>query len=31
MIKNDGSIPKYLREQFVDYIEDKEDEIEDRY
>jgi hypothetical protein len=31
MIKNDGSIPKALREQFVDYIEDKEDEIEDRY
>ena len=29
--KNDASIPKSLRERFVDYIEDKEDEIEDRY
>lgn len=30
-VKNDASIPKSLRERFVDYIEDKEDEIEDRY
>lgn len=30
-VKNDGAIPKALREQFEDYIEDKEDEIEDRY
>ncbi len=30
-VKNDSSIPKSLRERFVDYIEDKEDEIEDRY
>lgn len=30
-VKNDPSIPKNLRERFVDYIENKEDEIEDRY
>jgi hypothetical protein len=30
-VKNDSSIPYSLRERFVDYIEDKEDEIEDRY
>ena len=30
-VKNNTSIPKSLREQFVDYIENKEDEIEDRY
>lgn len=30
-IKNDKSIPEWLRDQFVEYIEDKEDEIEDRY
>lgn len=30
-VKNDASIPKSLRDRFVDYIEDKEDEIEDRY
>ncbi|MCR5660372.1 MAG: hypothetical protein K6G25_13740 [Bacteroidales bacterium] len=30
-VKNDASLPKSLRERFVDYIEDKEDEIEDRY
>lgn len=30
-VKNDSSIPQWLREKFVDYIEDKEDEIEDRY
>lgn len=30
-VKNDPSIPKNLRDRFVDYIESKEDEIEDRY
>ncbi len=30
-VKNDPSIPYSLRERFVDYIENKEDEIEDRY
>lgn len=30
-VKNDSSIPEYIRDNFVDYIEDKEDEIEDRY
>ncbi len=30
-VKADPSIPSWLRERFVDYIEDKEDEIEDRY
>jgi len=30
-VKADRSIPSWLRDQFVDYIEDKEDEIEDRY
>ena len=29
--KNDNSIPEDLRKSFVKYIEDKEDEIEDRY
>ena len=28
--KNDKSVPEWLRESFVDYIEDKEDEIEKR-
>ncbi len=30
-VKNDKSIPESLRNSFVRYIEDKEDEIEDRY
>ncbi len=30
-VKNDRSIPQSLRNRFVDYIENKEDEIEDRY
>lgn len=30
-VKNDPSIPQSLRKRFVDYIESKEDEIEDRY
>ena len=30
-VKNDRSIPQSLRDRFVDYIENKEDEIEDRY
>lgn len=30
-VKNDGTISKDLRERFVDYVEDREDEIEDRY
>lgn len=30
-VKADRSIPSWLRDEFVDYIEDKEDEIEDRY
>lgn len=30
-VKSDYSVPEWLRDRFVDYIEDKEDEIEDRY
>lgn len=30
-VGNDTSIPKSLRDRFKDYIEDKEDEIEDKY
>lgn len=30
-VKNDYNVPAWLRDRFVDYIEDKEDEIEDRY
>lgn len=30
-VKNDGSVPSWLRDRFVDYIEDREDELEDRY
>lgn len=30
-VKSDASIPKSVRDRFVDYIENKEDEIEDRY
>ena len=30
-VKADRSIPEWLRDRFVEYIEDKEDEIEDRY
>lgn len=30
-VKNDSSVPAWLRDRFVEYIEDKEDEIEDRY
>jgi len=30
-VKKDESIPKDLRKKFVEYIEDKEDDIEDRY
>lgn len=30
-VKNDESIPKSLRQRFVDYIENKEDEIEKKY
>ena len=30
-VQNDMSIPKYLRDRFVEYIENKEDEIERRY
>ncbi len=30
-VKADRSIPESLRDRFKDYIEDKEDEIEDRY
>ena len=30
-VKNDYTIPEWLRKSFVKYIEDKEDEIEDRY
>ena len=30
-VKADRSIPESLRNRFKDYIEDKEDEIEDRY
>lgn len=30
-VKNDYNVPAWLRDRFEDYIEDKEDEIEDRY
>lgn len=30
-VKADKSVPEWLRDRFVEYIEDKEDEIEDRY
>lgn len=30
-VKNDGSVPSWLRDRFVEYIEDREDQIEDRY
>lgn len=30
-VKNDNSIPAWLQDRFDDYVEDKEDEIEDRY
>lgn len=30
-VKNDQSTPEWLRKRFVEYIEDKEDEIEKRY
>ncbi len=30
-VKKDNSIPKWLRDSFQDYIEDKEDEIEKKY
>ena len=30
-VKNDYNVPAWLRDRFVEYIEDKEDEIEDRY
>ena len=30
-VKNNYNIPEWLRDRFVDYIEEKEDEIEDRY
>lgn len=30
-VKNDGSIPSWLRDRFVEYVEDREDQIEDRY
>ena len=30
-VKNDYTVPEWLRKSFVKYIEDKEDEIEDRY
>ena len=30
-VKNDPSIPEWLRKRFVEYVEDKEDEIEKRY
>ncbi|MBQ9410608.1 MAG: hypothetical protein IJU21_03250 [Bacteroidales bacterium] len=30
-VKNDGSVPSWLRDRFVEYIEDREDEIEDRW
>jgi hypothetical protein len=30
-VKNDHSIPSSVRDAFVRYVEDKEDEIEDRY
>ncbi|MBO4625523.1 MAG: hypothetical protein J5646_08575 [Bacteroidales bacterium] len=30
-VKNDKTLPEKLRDSFKDYVEDKEDEIEDRY
>lgn len=30
-VKNDNSLPQWMRDRFVEYIENKEDEIEDRY
>ena len=30
-VQNDASLPKWMRDRFVEYIEKKEDEIEDRY
>ena len=30
-VKADPSVPKWLQDRFKDYVEDKEDEIEDRY
>ena len=30
-VKNDYNVPSWLKERFEDYVEDKEDEIEDRY
>ena len=27
----DGSLPQSLRQRFKDYIEDREDQIEDKY
>ena len=30
-VKNDGSVPSWLRDRFVEYVEDREDQIEDRY
>ena len=30
-VKNDGNVPSWLRDRFVEYIEDREDELEDRY
>ena len=30
-VKKDDSLPEWLREKFVDYIEDREDAIEDKY
>ena len=30
-VQNDVSLPKWMRDRFVEYIENKEDEIEDRY
>ena len=30
-VGNDRSVPEWLRDRFKDYVEDREDEIEDRY
>jgi hypothetical protein len=30
-VKNDYSVPAWLRDRFIEYIENREDEIEDRY
>ena len=30
-VKNDYAVPAWLRDQFVDYIEDREDAIEDKW